>query len=75
MDDQDFITRILENRDPEDVSDIQLATHLSDFVLAGSEATATALSCIIYYFLPIPYIGKKFQKDVRDSFLSCERTY
>lgn len=69
---QDFMTRILEHRDPEDVSDIQLAAHSSDFVLAGSETTATALSCITYYLLRMPHIGKKLQKEVREGFQSYE---
>ncbi|KAJ5938881.1 hypothetical protein N7466_002015 [Penicillium verhagenii] len=48
---KDFLTQILEKRDPEKVSDLQLAAHSSDFVLAGSETTATTLSCIMYYLL------------------------
>lgn len=64
------MTRILEHRDPEEVSDIQLAAHSSDFVLAGSETTATALSCITYYLLRMPHVGKKLQKEIREGFKS-----
>jgi hypothetical protein len=34
---------MLENR-PEDLTDVQIAAHASDFVIAGSETTATTLS-------------------------------
>jgi cytochrome P450 len=67
---KDFMTRILENRDPEKISDIQLAAHASDFVLAGSETTATALSCIMYYLLRTPKALEKVQAEIRGSFKS-----
>ncbi|KAI1380476.1 benzoate 4-monooxygenase cytochrome P450 [Hypoxylon crocopeplum] len=38
----DFLTRMLENREKDDISDVQIAAHASDFVTAGSETTATA---------------------------------
>lgn len=38
---KDFYTRILENRVPDTFSNIQLAAHASDFVLAGSETSST----------------------------------
>lgn len=62
------MTRILENQDPEKVFDIQLAAHASDFVLAGSETTATALSCITYYLLRHSDVLAELQKEVRTSF-------
>ncbi|CAD6591261.1 MAG: hypothetical protein ASARMPRED_005286 [Alectoria sarmentosa] len=64
----DFMTRILENRNPQEVSDIQIAAHASDFVLAGSETTSTALSCITFYILQDPRIMKKLQAEIRSSF-------
>lgn len=65
---KDFMTRILENRDPQDVSDIQIAAHASDFVLAGSETTSTALSCITFYTLRDPEISRRLQAEIRTSF-------
>ena len=62
------MTRILENRDPQEVSDVQIAAHASDFVLAGSETTSTALSCITFYTLRDPRINKLLQAEIRKSF-------
>jgi cytochrome P450 len=62
------MTRILEQRDPKQVSDLQLAAHASDFVLAGSETTATALSAITYYLLRTPKVMGKLQKEIRTTF-------
>ena len=70
---KDFMTRMLENRDPKLVSDIQLAAHASDFVLAGSETTATALSCITYYLLHNPEVLKKLQHEIRTTFKSYDQ--
>lgn len=70
---KDFMTRMLENRDPKLVSDVQLAAHASDFVLAGSETTATALSCITYYLLHTPDVLKKLQHEIRTSFKSYDQ--
>lgn len=62
---KDFMTRILDKRDPKEVSDLQLAAHASDFVLGGSETTATTLSCIIYYLVKNPDIKQKLQEEIR----------
>lgn len=62
------MTRILENRDPAEVSDIQIAAHASDFVLAGSETTSTALSCITYHLLQTPEVMEKLQAEIRGTF-------
>lgn len=59
------MTRILDKRDPEKVSDLQLAAHASDFVLGGSETTATTLTCIVYYLLKNPDIMVKLQHEIR----------
>ena len=67
------MTRILENRDPEEVSNIQLAAHASDFVLAGSETTATALSCITYYLLRTPRVLKRLQEEIKASFKTYDQ--
>lgn len=67
---KDFLTRILEHRDEENISDIQIAAHASDFVLAGSETTATALSCITYYLLHTPHALRALQDEIRGTFSS-----
>ncbi|KAI1169144.1 putative cytochrome P450 [Nemania serpens] len=68
----DFMTRILERRDPKEVSDLQLAAHASDFVLAGSETTATALSTVTYYLLKTPPIMKMLSEEIRGAFQKYE---
>lgn len=67
---KDFMTRILEQRDPSQVSDVQLAAHASDFVLAGSETTATALSAITYYLLRTPEVMQRLKAEIRAAFKS-----
>ncbi|KAJ5945534.1 Short-chain dehydrogenase/reductase SDR [Penicillium verhagenii] len=69
---KDFLTRILEERDPEKVSDLQLAAHSSDFVLAGSETTATTLSCIMYYLLRNEAVLCRVTSECRTAFVSYE---
>lgn len=64
----DFLTRILESRDENEISNLQLAAHASDFVTAGSETTATSLSCITYYLLRSPRVYQTLRKEIRDSF-------
>lgn len=66
------MTRILDKRDPDEVSDLQLAAHASDFVLAGSETTATTLSCIMYYLLRTPEVMAKLQAEVRTQYQHYE---
>lgn len=66
------MTRMLEYRDPNLIPDVQLAAHSSDFVLAGSETTATALSCITYYMLRTPTAMQKLQKEIRGTFPSYD---
>ncbi|KAL9016827.1 MAG: hypothetical protein Q9185_005824 [Variospora sp. 1 TL-2023] len=69
---KDFMSRILENRDESEISDIQLAAHASDFVVAGSETTATALSAINYYMFKTPHARKKLQEEIRSAFKSYD---
>ena len=68
---KDFLTRILENRSSE-ISDIQIAANASDFVTAGSETTATALSCITYYLFKTPHANKALLEEVRSRFASYD---
>ncbi|KAJ2990397.1 hypothetical protein NUW58_g2604 [Xylaria curta] len=67
---KDFMTRILESRelDRAQVSNLELAAHASDFVLAGSETTATALACITYYVLRTPIVRKKLDDEIQTAF-------
>ncbi len=67
---KDFMTRILEQRDPDKVSDLQLAAHASDFVIAGSETTATALACILFHLMKDPSVMTKLCYEVRSRFAS-----
>jgi cytochrome P450 len=66
------MTRILEQRDPEKVSDLQLAAHASDFVIAGSETTATALACVLYHLLRDADVMAELQQEIRTRFTSYD---
>lgn len=67
------MTRILEQRDPDKVSDLQLAAHASDFVIAGSETTATALACVLYHLLRDADVMAKLQLEIRSQFSSYDQ--
>lgn len=64
----DFITRILDARETDEISEIQIAAHASDFVIAGSETTATALACVTYYLQRNPKVLKKLKSEIRSTF-------
>ncbi|KAJ0120937.1 benzoate 4-monooxygenase cytochrome P450 [Diaporthe amygdali] len=70
---KDFLTKILEHRQTDNLSDVQIAAHSSDFVIAGSETTATALSCITYYLQKNIDILQALRKEIRTSFDSYEQ--
>lgn len=69
---KDFMTRILEQRDTDQVSNLQLAAHASDFIVAGSDTTSVALSTMTYYLLKTPEAMKKLKQEVRAAFASCD---
>ncbi|KAF9729395.1 hypothetical protein PMIN06_011064 [Paraphaeosphaeria minitans] len=69
---KDFMTSILESRDEYAISDIQLAAHASDFVIAGSETTATCLATIMYYVLHAPAIEAKMRQEICSSFATYD---
>ena len=69
----DFLTRILENREEDQISNVQIAAHASDFVTAGSETTATCLSCITYYLVRDPSIMSKLRTEIRTAFSSYDQ--
>ncbi|KAI0396354.1 cytochrome P450 [Xylariaceae sp. FL0594] len=69
----DFLTRMLENRDKDSISDIQIAAHASDFVTAGSETTATVLSTITYHLLRFPDVYRKLKEEIRSEFQSYDQ--
>ena len=68
----DFMSRVLEQRDPTQIPNVQLAAHAADFVTAGTETTATALSCITYYLLRTPEVAKRLQEEILASFTSYD---
>ncbi|EAW12419.1 cytochrome P450 [Aspergillus clavatus NRRL 1] len=65
---KDFMSHLLAERNASQISDIQLAAHASDFVIAGSETTATCLATVIYYVGRNPRILKALQEEVRSAF-------
>ena len=69
---RDFLTRILENRDEDEVGDVQLAAQASDFVLAGIETTATALGFIVYYLFQNRDAASRLKHATRSSSTSYE---
>lgn len=64
------MTRILEHRDSEkrQTSDLELAAHASDFVLAGSETTSTVLACTTFYLLKDRKMMVQLQDEIRTAF-------
>ncbi|KAJ2998227.1 hypothetical protein NUW58_g388 [Xylaria curta] len=69
----DFLTRMLESREKDSISDIQIAAHASDFVTAGSETTATVLSTITYHLLRFPDVYHKLKEEIRSEFQSYDQ--
>ncbi|KAI0533243.1 cytochrome P450 [Xylaria digitata] len=67
---KDFYTRILEQRNNErhEVSDLELAAHAWDFVAAGSETTATAMSTATFYLVRYPELMERLKGEVRGAF-------
>ncbi|KAH8781076.1 cytochrome P450 [Diaporthe sp. PMI_573] len=75
----DFLTRILRQREVErdaesdgtkedNVTDLQIAAHVSDFVLAGSETTSTVLSTATYYMLKDQKVYETLAREIRSVF-------
>ncbi|KAM7185506.1 benzoate 4-monooxygenase [Naviculisporaceae sp. PSN 640] len=65
----DFLTKIIDARDGgEDISDMQIAGHVSDFVIAGSETTSTVLACLTYHLVKQPALMEKLKAEVRSAF-------
>ncbi|OTA68015.1 benzoate 4-monooxygenase cytochrome P450 [Hypoxylon sp. EC38] len=67
---KDFLTRILEDRDPSVVTDRQIAAHASDFVIAGSDTTSTTLAAAIYYLLRDQSSMSRLTSEIRSTFRS-----
>ena len=65
---KDFMTRILESKEKDGISEVQIAAHASDFVLAGSETTATALASIVYYCDRTPAVRRLLCTEIRSRF-------
>ncbi|KAF2677430.1 benzoate 4-monooxygenase cytochrome P450 [Lentithecium fluviatile CBS 122367] len=69
---KDFMTSILDSREEYGISEVQLAAHASDFVIAGSETTATCLATVMYYVLHAPEIESKMRHEIRSAFASYD---
>ncbi|KAI0890402.1 benzoate 4-monooxygenase cytochrome P450 [Annulohypoxylon maeteangense] len=65
---KDFLTRIVQERDPNVISDRQISAHSSDIVIAGSDTTAAGLSAIVYFLLSNPASLAKLKAEIRDTF-------
>lgn len=65
---KDFLSRILEERNPSLVSDQQIAAHASDLVVAGSDTSASALAACLYYLLKTPRAMRNLQDEVHSTF-------
>lgn len=52
------------------MTDTQIAAHVSDLVIAGSDTVATGLSCIMYYLLKTPSILSRLTDEIRSAFHS-----
>ncbi|KAJ5139224.1 cytochrome P450 [Penicillium bovifimosum] len=65
---KDFMSYLLSDREEEAISDVQLAAHASDFVIAGSETTATTLAVCIHHLLLNPSILQNLTKEILSKF-------
>lgn len=61
---------LLRDRKSEGISDIQLAAHASDFVIAGSETTATSLAVCVHYLLLNPPVLRTLTAEIHSKFSS-----
>lgn len=68
----DFLTKIIEARSEANIPDVAIAAHSSDFVIAGSETTATTLAVMTYYLLKNPEIMSELKQEVREAFDNYE---
>jgi cytochrome P450 len=59
---------LLCDREEEAISDIQFAAHASDFVIAGSETTATTLAVCIHHLLLNPSILQTLTTEILSRF-------
>ena len=64
----DFFTRMLESKDSAGISEVQMAAHATDFVVAGSETTATAMSAASHFLLRTERASSALMKEVRERF-------
>ncbi|KAM7203149.1 Cytochrome P450 [Naviculisporaceae sp. PSN 640] len=71
---KDFMSYLVHATDDsgKPLSHVQLAAHASDFVIAGSETTATAMTVITYYLGRNPEMLKRLREEVRSTFKNYE---
>ncbi|KAI1138334.1 cytochrome P450 [Hypoxylon sp. FL0543] len=67
---KDFMAYLLQ--DGSEASTIQLAAHASDFVIAGSETTATTLAVVFYYVCQSASVKQRLVEEVRSAFTRYE---
>ncbi|KAG8627846.1 hypothetical protein KVT40_003719 [Elsinoe batatas] len=69
---KDFMTNILQARCQYDISDMQISAHASDFVIAGSETTATVLACATFFLLKLSDKLRTLQDELDRTFHQYE---
>ncbi|KAL8923515.1 MAG: hypothetical protein Q9172_003088 [Xanthocarpia lactea] len=70
---KDFMSHLLQDQAVKQLSIVQLAAHGSDFVIAGSETTATTLTVAMYFLSRYPSVLKNLQTEVRTAFTKYEQ--
>jgi cytochrome P450 len=70
---KDFMSYLLQDQAVKQLSIVQLAAHGSDFVIAGSETTATTLAVVTYFVSRHPAVLKKLQTEIRTAFTTYEQ--
>lgn len=67
------MTKILDTENSSQLSNVQIASHTSDIVLAGSDTTAVTLTCIEFYLSRKPEVLHEVQAEIRTAFNNYEQ--
>ncbi|KAL8737128.1 MAG: hypothetical protein Q9181_001999 [Wetmoreana brouardii] len=70
---KDYMSHLIQDQAVKQLSIVQLAAHASDFVIAGSETTATTLTVATYFLCRYPLVLQKLQTEVRMTFTKYEQ--